>query len=87
MGLPGWRARAVVPVPESVEEAAELARAGALAPTLNITVEKKAGDKFDRVVRHELGEKPPRLDDPAACPDYASVRAGAIDIPEDQIPF
>ncbi|TVQ64181.1 MAG: DEAD/DEAH box helicase [Phycisphaerales bacterium] len=81
-----WRARSREPVPGSVEEAVELARAGALAPTLAITVEKKAGDKFDRVVRHTLGEKPARLDDPDACPASAPA-SGGFDIPDDEIPF
>jgi len=53
---------------------ARIARAKAFALTLSITVEKKAGDKFDQVVRHELGEKPARLDDPDARP---GLRVGA----------
>jgi len=77
-----WMARSIEPVPGSVQEAVELAKAGALSPTLEITVEREAGKKYDRVVRHRLGEKPPRLDDPDAvgAEDYC-------EIPEDEIPF
>jgi len=83
-----WRARSVEPVPECVEEAVELAKAGALAPTLAITIEKKAGEKFDRVVRHRLGDKPPRLDDPDAAPAHATPASETWrDIPLDEIPF
>ncbi len=79
-----WRARSREPAPSSVEEAVELADAGALAPTLAITVERKAGEKYDRVVGHRLGDKPPRLDDPDNLPEYAHADAG---INEEDIPF
>lgn len=83
-----WRARSVEPVPGGTEEAVELARAGALAPTLSITVEKKAGDQFERVTRHALGERPLRLDDPDAVPDREPEPAGTTyGIPDDEIPF
>ena len=83
-----WCTRSVEPVPECVEEAVELAKAGALAPTLAITVEKKAGDKFDRIVRHRLGDKPPRLDDPDAASAHTTPASEAWrDIPLDEIPF
>ena len=57
-----------------------------LASTLSITVERKAGEKYDRIVRHRLGDKPARLDDPDACPEYVPA-AGGFNIPEDEIPF
>ena len=60
----------------------------ALAPTLAITVERKAGDQFERVISHRLGQKPPRLDDPDAVPDAALEPAGTTyGIPDDEIPF
>ena len=64
-----WRARSVEPVPGGTEEAVEMAKAGALAPALSITVEKKAGDQFERVTQHVLGDKPPRLDSEEGLPD------------------
>ena len=62
-----WRARSVEPVPGDTEEAVEMAKAGALAPTLSITVEKKAGDQFERVTQHVLGDKPRALTATKAC--------------------
>ena len=79
-----WRARSVEPVPSGVEEAVELAKAGALAPTLAITVEKRACEKFDRIVRHRLGDKPPRLEDPDNLPEHALAALGYSD---DEVPF
>ncbi len=63
-----WARRSLEPVPESAEEAVELAQAGALAPTLAITVERPAGEEFDRVVAYQLGERPPRLESPEDLP-------------------
>jgi len=83
-----WRARSVEPVPGGTEEAVELARAGALAPTLQITVEKKAGEQFERVVAHRLGDKPPRLDSEEALPERPPEPVGTTyGIPDDEIPF
>lgn len=53
-----WRTRSASPIPETAAEAVERAEAGELAATLAITVERRAGDKFDRVVAYRLGEKP-----------------------------
>lgn len=83
-----WLARSREPVPETVEEAVDLARMGALAPALSITVERKAGEKYDRIVAHRLGDIPPRLESEEGLPDH--VPAGAIDgwdVPDDEIPF
>ena len=65
-----WRARSNEPVPDSIEEAVELAEASALAPTLAITVEHRPGDKFDRIVGYQLGDKPARLDSEDGLPEY-----------------
>jgi len=56
-----WRLRSNDPVPETADEAVELAQAGSLAPTLAITVRTVAGEKYDRIVNHALGEKPPAV--------------------------
>jgi len=65
-----WRARSDDPVPDTAEEAVERAEAGALAPTVAITVERREGDRFDRVVAYRLGDKPAVADTPPelACP-------------------
>lgn len=68
-----WKRRSREPVPADAEEAAELANAGALAPTLTVTVEHKPGEKFDRVVDYELGERPPRLESEEQLPEYSWV--------------
>ncbi|MCP4594522.1 MAG: DEAD/DEAH box helicase family protein [bacterium] len=53
-----WRLRSNAPLPESVAEAVAMANAGALCETKSITVRSVAGEKYDRIVGHELGEKP-----------------------------
>ncbi len=57
-----WRARCVLPAPTSVEEAVELASAGALAAPLSIKVRSVAGEKYDRIVDCELAAKPDPAD-------------------------
>ena len=66
-----WRKRSHEPTPDTVAEAVEWARAGALAPTKMVTVEKKPGDNWERIVAYELGDKPPRLEDPDNLPEPA----------------
>jgi len=76
-----WRQRSHEPVPDTIEQAVELADMGALAPTTRITVERKPGDQFDRVVAYELGPRPPRLDGEDGLPEYAPP------IGESEVPF
>jgi DNA repair protein RadD len=56
-----WRARSFDPLPATAEEAVALANCGALAQTKSITVRSVAGERFDRIVDYELGEKPEPL--------------------------
>ena len=53
-----WRARSNDPVPWTAEQAADAANGGALAPAKQITVRSVVGQKYDRIVDYELGEKP-----------------------------
>ncbi len=76
-----WKHRSHEPVPATTEEAVELACAGALAPTLAITVERKAGEAFDRVVGCRLGDVPPRLE----SEDSLSSETAEYDLSE--VPF
>jgi DNA repair protein RadD len=76
-----WRQRSFDPIPDSAERAVELIEAGALAPTLSITVEHRPGDPFDRVVAHQLGQKPPPLDEHSEPPEVA------YPFPDDEVPF
>jgi DNA repair protein RadD len=84
-----WRLRSCLPLPDNVEEAVELANAGALAETLSIKVRSVAGEKYDRIVDCELGAKP----DPAdlALPEPRHVAADAdlepLTLADDEIPF
>ena len=87
-----WRERSNDEVPGSVEEAVEWANAGAIATTSRVTLEKKPGDEWERIVGYELGEKPPRLESCDDLPDEprspAGVGAGnTYGIPDDEIPF
>jgi hypothetical protein len=79
-----WRARSNDPMPETVDEAVDLAHAGALAPALRITIEKKAGEKWERIVGHALGDKPPRLESEEGLPEHAGAPVG---IDPGEIPF
>ena len=53
-----WRERCLDPCPITAEEALDLADAGLLASTQRITVRSIAGEKYDRILRHALGEIP-----------------------------
>lgn len=82
-----WRRRSSEAVPTTVEEAVDLARAGALAQPLRITIERKPGDQWDRVVGHELGPKPPRLEDPDNLPEHSEPVGAFHGIPDEELPF
>jgi DNA repair protein RadD len=68
-----WRARSNEPIPDTIEEAVELAEAGALAPTVSVTVQRKPGEKYDRIVGYKRGPKPSRLDSEEGLPEYVPV--------------
>ena len=72
-----WRQRSNDPVPDTAEEAVELAQAGCLTPTSAITVRSVAGEQYDRIVRHTLGDQP--SPDLVGDPQYVPA--------EDDIPF
>jgi DNA repair protein RadD len=82
-----WRARSNDAVPGSVEEAVDLADAGALAETRRIVVEKKPGDQWERIVSHQVGPKPPRLESNDDLPGVRETVGAASGIPDDEIPF
>ncbi len=56
-----WRQRSPDPVPDSIERAVEIAESGGLADTRQITVRPVAGEKYDRIVGHQLGPRPEPL--------------------------
>jgi DNA repair protein RadD len=91
-----WKARSNEPFPDTVERAVELAEAGVLAETNQITVRTVTGEQFDRIIDYRLSDKPPRLDgseerdsdlpgDPHAWIDPASPEGYAVT--SDDIPF
>ncbi len=53
-----WSARSPDPVPTTAEEGVTLAEAGALCATNAITIRSCPGERFDRIVHYDLGEKP-----------------------------
>ncbi len=79
-----WKARSHEPVPDTVEAALVMIEAAGLAETEAVTVRSVSGEKYDRIIRYQLGPKPPRLDgsderDDAYLPEHAW--------PGDEIPF
>jgi DNA repair protein RadD len=56
-----WRTRSNDPLPDTAQQAVDSAQAGGLAVTKSITVRSVAGEKYDRIVDYELGEKPEAL--------------------------
>jgi len=74
-----WRRRSNAPIPESAEEAVELAQSGALCKTRSITVRSVVGEKYDSITGYELDGRPPwteAVDDwddlfGDECPAYA----------------
>jgi len=71
-----WRARSLEPIPTTAQQAVDIANAGGLALTKAIVVRSVAGEKFDRIVDYELGEKP----EPVPVGDTWPP-------PDDEIPF
>jgi DNA repair protein RadD len=57
-----WRKRSPDPFPDSAERAVQIANAGGLAVPRVITVRSIAGEKYDRIVDHDLGEMPEPID-------------------------
>lgn len=88
-----WNERSMCPPPQSVSDAVSLAQDGALAITKSITVRTVAGKPFDRIIRHEIGEKPEYYPEPGwnDCDDeqddYANAPAGDDWYDDDEIPF
>jgi DNA repair protein RadD len=62
-----WRQRSPDPVPDTAERAVEIAEAGGIALTEQITIRSVVGEKFDRIVRYRLGPKPEAI---AVTPGY-----------------
>jgi len=63
-----WRERSGESVPDTADEAVDIANAGGLASTRVITVRSVVGEKYDRIVGYQLGPKPVRELEPEYVP-------------------
>lgn len=81
-----WKERSNEPVPNAVEDAVAMANAGTIAQALRVTVEKKPGDDWERVVAYEMGDKPPRLETMDNMPEPAIAYDG-YGFDPDEVPF
>jgi DNA repair protein RadD len=80
-----WRRRSTAPVPDTAQQALAIAAAGGLAPVTSITIRSVAGEPYERIIDHEVGQPPPGA-------DLDEVHAGPVDTDlvaaaEDAIPF
>ena len=72
-----WQQRSPDPVPDTAEAAVTLANAGSLKLTHAITVRSVAGERFDRIVKYDLGD----------MPEDSSAEAVAAAFSDDETPF
>ena len=70
-----WRKRSPDPVPDTAEQAVDIAEGGGLAHTIKVTVRKIVGERYDRIVGHQLGP----------MPEPIAATGGPIDLSE--VPF
>ncbi|GIW81676.1 MAG: hypothetical protein KatS3mg105_3483 [Gemmatales bacterium] len=82
-----WKERSQVPVPETAEEAVDLAEVGHLAPTRAITVRSVAGERFDRIIGYELGEMPPVPDESCWTEEDVDFPFGANAVSAEEVPW
>ncbi|QYK49104.1 MAG: DEAD/DEAH box helicase [Phycisphaeraceae bacterium] len=80
-----WTRRSRERVPLTVEDAVDWARAGALATTHEIMVERTAGKAFPIIVPHRLGERPAPLESDEGVTD--AMLAAALSDPCTETPF
>ena len=88
-----WRERACpdCPVPNTVDEAVAWANAGALAVPKGITVRWVTGEKFDRIVKVECGDRPEMTDELMFAIESGPLTTPSGGCPEnlddDELPF
>lgn len=78
-----WQMRSNDLCPTNADEAVELVEAGSLAPTHAITIRSVAGEKYDRIVNYQLGERPAAV----TVGDLAGGEPEYMPIPDDEVPF
>jgi DNA repair protein RadD len=88
-----WKERAAAgyPIPTTAKQAVFMADNGILASTLKTTVKSTAGEKFDRITKYVLGDRPPMRepgDDIAEMyDDPPSNSPQDLGVYDDDIPF
>lgn len=79
-----WQARSRAPVPETVEDAVNLALDGALAEPSAITVRTIAGERFPRIVGYDL-EEIPEWREPGL--DFEEINVTSDGLADEEVPF
>lgn len=57
-----WESRSLHPVPDYVEDAIAICRAGGIRETTQVTTRQQTGTRFHRIVAYKLGEMPEPVD-------------------------
>jgi len=70
-----WQQRSNDPVPATAQRAVDIANGGGVCPTKRITVRSVTGEKFDKIIAYELGEKPEPV------PAHVAMRYSVADVP------
>jgi DNA repair protein RadD len=86
-----WKRRSPEPVPDTAQQAVDMAKNGGLAFTSSITVRMVAGDEFERITDYEIGPMP----EPTSDGEEEVVSEDALDFPfganavaaEEEIPW
>lgn len=76
-----WKRRSPDPVPDTAQQAVDVANNGGLAFTTSITVRAVTGDEFERVTDCEVGPMP------EAVPAGEATEDGHAGDPDEEIPF
>ncbi len=79
-----WKAHSADPLPVTAQEAVDIANAGGVAFTKKITLRKIAGEKYDKIIRSEIGAIPEGV---AAQRTDAFGETIPNSIHEDDVPF
>lgn len=74
-----WRLRSLETVPETAERAVEIAEKGGLAYAKRITVRSIVGEKYDRIIKYELG--------PIPGPTQEKEADSGFDFDDEEVPF
>jgi len=70
-----WQQRSNDPVPATAQRAVDIANGGGVCPTKRITVRSVTGEKFDKIIAYELGEKPEPV------PAHVAMGYSVADVP------